>query len=90
MRTPLFFFLMRKPLDSVVSSLSGVMSVLKIWSKEKFGNVLKEIEKLRREIEELQLVDASSDRIRAKMYELYELLYREEMMWLQRSRITWL
>lgn len=75
----------RWPLHNVVSC-----RILKSGVTKSLGIVLKEIEKLRRETEELQVIDTSSDLIRAKMYELDELLYREEMLWLQRSRVTWL
>lgn len=77
-------------LGSVASSLKGVVSDLKSWSSTKFGNVLKDIEKFRRELEVLNANNASMDLIRIKNFELEELLYHEEMLWLQRSRITWL
>ncbi|XP_073360109.1 uncharacterized protein [Aegilops tauschii subsp. strangulata] len=77
-------------LGNVAASLKSVMADLRKWSKENFGHVEKQIEVLRKELENLQL--NSSDRlvIRQKMEKLDELLYREEMRWLQRSRIVWL
>src|SRR6266508_1198443 len=60
------------------------MQNLRIWSKEKFGHVTKEIE---------SLLNLKCCRRRTPIEWLSvrnELLYREEMMWLQRSRITWL
>lgn len=66
------------------------MKELKNWSKANFGNVLKDIEILRSQLAELQQAGADQSHIRSKMNQLDELLYREEMMWLQRSRITWL
>ena len=66
------------------------MNDLRQWSKATFGNVLKEIESLCGQLAELQLSGADRAQIRAKMNELDELLYREEILWLQRSRITWL
>ena len=70
--------------------MNEVLKDLKEWSKIKFGNVLKEIEKLRSQLDELQLSGSDYAIIRAKMNEMDELLYREEMLWLQCSRIDWL
>lgn len=77
-------------LGSVRDALTDMMARLKAWSKENFGHVTKEIERLRAELADLQLLDADRATIRQKMHQLDELLYKEEMMWLQRSRITWL
>ena len=63
-----------------------------MWSTEKFGHATKELEQLRGELELLEQADPISNReaILKTKQELDELLYREEMMWLQRSRILWL
>jgi hypothetical protein len=73
----------------VAESLQGVMQNLRKWSKENFGSVTKELERLRGELESLQLANSDRMAIRAKIQRMDELLYREEMMWLQRSRISW-
>lgn len=77
-------------LASVSRSLESVMKDLREWSKTKFGNVLKKLEELRQELAALHASDAYRILIRQKMNMMDELLYREEMMWLQRSRISWL
>lgn len=68
-----------------------MQGALRSWSKKNFGYVTKEIEALRGELEEHQL-DPMVERqeIRRITDRMDELLYREEMMWLQRSRLTWL
>jgi hypothetical protein len=65
---------------------------LRRWSFDKFGAIIKELEELKKKMEELSLQNPIKnkqelDRLRARME---ELLYREEMMWLQRSRVAWL
>ncbi|XP_073353971.1 uncharacterized protein [Aegilops tauschii subsp. strangulata] len=75
-------------LDSVANSLKEMMKDLKQWSKTHFGNVIKDIKSLRSQLAELQL--SGADSARSKMNQLDELLYREEMLWLQCSRIAWL
>lgn len=77
-------------LGEVAANLKDVMKDLREWSKNHFGQVSKEIETLRAELEMLQINNADRSAIKEKMYMLDELLYREEMMWLQRSRIMWL
>ncbi|XP_073367699.1 uncharacterized protein [Aegilops tauschii subsp. strangulata] len=77
-------------LGSVATSLGKVMADLKQWSNANFGNVLKEIEQLRTQLSELELAGADRAQIRSNMNQLDEMLYMEEMLWLQRSRITWL
>jgi hypothetical protein len=68
------------------------MSTLQDWSKESFGAVEKELKELRRKLERLLLANNpdDNDEISIVQGRMDELLIREEMMWLQRSRITWL
>lgn len=68
------------------------MSSLREWSIKVFDSVSKELKDLRQKVEAL-LLDPSadhSDEISTIYRRMDELLYREEMMWLQRSRIFWL
>jgi hypothetical protein len=73
-----------------MSGLDQVMNDLQAWSKRKFGNVLRELEKARKELETLQLNNADQRDIRRVSDRMNELMYREEMLWLQRSRVSWL
>jgi hypothetical protein len=70
--------------------LDRVMSQLQQWSKQKFGSVNTEIEKARNKLEELMHMNADRMEIRAVTDKMNEMLYREEMMWMQRSRVDWL
>jgi hypothetical protein len=73
-----------------MKSLDQVMSMLQGWSKRKFGNVLRELDKARKNLEHLRINNADQREIRQATDHMQELLYREEMLWLQRSRVTWL
>jgi hypothetical protein len=66
------------------------MTTFQTWSRKKFGNVLRELDKDRRKLELLKLNNADQREIRQTADHMQELLYREELLWLQRSRITWL
>ncbi|CAO2192714.1 unnamed protein product [Urochloa humidicola] len=77
-------------LGTISTALAGVMKSLKQWSSEKFGSVRKELENLRRKLGELQGEGADEKEIKEHMRAMNEMLYREEMMWLQRSRVSWL
>jgi hypothetical protein len=77
-------------LGDIMRGLDDVMSALQGWSKKKFGNVMKEVQKAREQLELLVLSNADQKAIRKASDHMQELLYREEMLWLQRSRVTWL
>jgi hypothetical protein len=79
-------------LGSVAASLQRLTEELKIWSKNNFGQVTKKIEELREEMEQLEREDPIQKRAQVleNKAQLDEHLYREEMTWLQRSRISWL
>ena len=74
------------------SKLKSMMGSLRQWSKEHFGFVTKELEQAKTELEQLLMQDPVGNQVAIKhiQYKMDELLYREEMMWLQRSRISWL
>jgi ElaB/YqjD/DUF883 family membrane-anchored ribosome-binding protein len=76
-----------KNLGDVAGRLRGVMTSLKKWSLDKFDAVMKELDKIKQKIEELSMQNHVSnkeelDKLRKRMD---EFLYREEMMWMQRS-----
>lgn len=69
-------------LHSVQASLGKVMNGLHNWSKRKFGNVLRELELVRAELEGLMQSGADQREIRRVTDHMNELLYKEEMIWL--------
>ena len=77
---------------SVAGALRGVMCSLHEWSRENFGSVKRQLEELRRTLSDMQKETNAASREQAKKVarEMNELLYREEMMWLQRSMISWI
>jgi hypothetical protein len=52
--------------------------------------ITRELEQSRTKLEELMSMNADMREIRAVTNNMNELLYREEMMWMQKSRIDWL
>ena len=77
-------------LGDVAAALRDLMHTLQSWSRAKFGNVVKENNKSRSLLEELMSMNADQHTIREATDRMNELLYREEMLWMQRSRIDWL
>jgi hypothetical protein len=79
-------------LGDVAQSLRSVMSSMYKWKNTHFKSVPKEIEKKRSQLEALrESTDDDSIMLRAGLEkEMDELLYREEILWMQRSRIAWL
>lgn len=81
----------REGLGGIALVLKHVQSALRSWSKENFGSVLVELNSLRAKLEEVKSDQTATRReLQAVTDRMDELLYREEMMWLQRSRIGWL
>ena len=81
----------REGLGGVVAALKRVQTALRNWSKNTFGSVTTELEELRVKLEGAKSNPSCrpSD-MRQITDRMDELLYREEMMWLQRFRIAWL
>jgi hypothetical protein len=79
-------------LGDINTSLKAVMCSLYSWKSKNIGNVPKELERKRKQLEALSILtdDESLAKKRLLEKDMDELLYREEIMWLQRSRISWL
>jgi hypothetical protein len=69
-------------LGAVHSGLAKLMKDLHGWGKQKFGNITREVEKLREKLQLLQSANASAADIRFVSDQMNELLYKEEMLWL--------
>jgi uncharacterized protein YjcR len=86
----------RKNLGSDLGALAERLQVvtkdLKAWSRSNFWQITKQLEELHDEVVSLECDDPirNWDAILTAKKKLDELLYREEMMWLQRSRVNWL
>jgi hypothetical protein len=80
----------KNDLGEIMQGLDSVMSMLQEWCKKRFGNILRELGKARKHLELLQLRNADHREIRQATDHMNELLYKEEMLWIQRSRITWI
>lgn len=77
-------------LGQVSTALRSTMTSLRRWSNKRFGNITREINKSRSRLEELMRMNVDRQEIREASDKLNDLLYKKEMIWLQRSRITWL
>jgi hypothetical protein len=81
------------PMEQVQAKISRCSNKLKKWSRDHFGNVTKQ---LKEKSEQLQRAEESSavgnghDLVISIRKEVQELLLREENMWRQRSRTSWL
>jgi hypothetical protein len=79
-------------LSGLKNKLHCTMRALKTWSREKFGRVDREIKKLTKRLEWLYKHNPFSHMTEIKHVSarMDELLLRDEIMWRQISRITWL
>jgi hypothetical protein len=79
-------------LGDVVTSLRRVTKSLRSCNFKKFGVVTKELESIKEQIESLSSQNhvANQGETERLSRHMDELLYREEMMWLQQSCIAWL
>jgi hypothetical protein len=80
-------------LQDLSTKLASTQEQLKEWSHKKFGSVNTRAKKLRKKLGLLWNQHQSQRRdeaIKKVTAELDEILLREELMWRQRSRVTWL
>jgi len=80
-------------IKEMVEKLTAVAGKLRAWGADSFGHVGKELKHLRAELEEIRSnpLRAGPSYVESKIAErIMELNYREEIMWKQRSQITWL
>nr|XP_051228987.1 uncharacterized protein LOC127346758 [Lolium perenne] len=84
----------KKPRDlgDIMNNLQGVMDHLQKWSKKTIGNVSKQIDKKKKQLDQILKRDDSNSKKRANILcrEIDELLEKEELRWRQRSRVNWL
>jgi hypothetical protein len=76
-------------LGSINQGLELLMKSLQTWRRKKFGNVTRVLKKLREKLADLQASHAPRAKIREVTDMMNETLYREEILWLQRSRVDW-
>ncbi|KAK9921713.1 hypothetical protein M0R45_030213 [Rubus argutus] len=79
--------------NSVLEKIKHVSVGLKDWEKEKFGSVRRSIKELREVLDGFQRqapTEINLQQRREVEVKLDQVLFREEIMWSQRSRVNWL
>lgn len=80
-------------LEEMKEKLGLIQQGLQSWAKKEFGSIVKKTMQLRKKLESLWEGPPTAGRqyqINRVARELDEVLLREEIMWRQRSRTTWL
>ena len=80
----------KEDLGEINKALGKVMIALHSWSRTKCKNVGRELERARKRLSNLLEANADGATVRQVTDNMNDLLYREEMLWLQRSRVSWL
>ncbi|CAM8918528.1 unnamed protein product [Rhodiola kirilowii] len=79
--------------DTMAVKLSHLSAQLKMWNKKSFGNVGKHLKRLKKELADVRLgprTHGSIEKEKNIAKEIDDWLAREELMWAQRSRVSWL
>lgn len=76
-------------LGVIHNAVKRVLTSLKKWSSVHFGSVRKELDRLRERLAEVQADGSNEDDIKQAIRDMNKMLYREEMLWLQRLRVSW-
>ncbi|CAM8943394.1 unnamed protein product [Rhodiola kirilowii] len=82
-----------RPTGNMSDKLSFLTQHLKVWNKKSFGNVGNQLRKLKDELADVRQgmrTRYSVVKEKSLANEIDEWLIREETMWAQRSRISWL
>ncbi|KAL9679659.1 hypothetical protein QQ045_017525 [Rhodiola kirilowii] len=78
---------------NISDKLSFLSQQLRVWNKKSFGNVGNHLKNLKKELVDVRQgmrTRSSSEKEKSIANEIDEWLIREETMWAQRSRISWL
>jgi hypothetical protein len=79
----------RGNLGKIVWVVGNIRMARRKWSQQQFSAVTTKLDTLRLELDEARAQpNASRETIQAISDRMDEVLYHEEMMWLQHSRIT--
>ena len=79
--------------DELRQKMHALSGNLTTWDRTQFGNVRKEIAKLRKELQAMREIQGRSGPCREEtkiLDRLVELYHREEILWRRRARLEWL
>ena len=81
------------PMTTLVHKIDKCRTKLKTWSRLSFGHIrklLSQKKKLLAQAEALSMARQNHEQVRTLRSEVYDLMLKEDCMWQQRSRVSWL